>query len=353
MQKYECKVCGAELHWDPNAGCLKCKYCDSEFQPTEFEDKTTVKGAEKQSAAQDKQYTSHANVGDDMLVYKCDECGAEVVASKTTMATICPYCNRAISVTDKSAGNFRPERVIPFAVDKNKAIEIFTKYTKSSFLTPKAFREKHTIEKTQGLFVPFYLHSVSLKSIGNVHGERSTSHRRGDDKVIDTKIYEIDMKASGEFTDISTDASTELDNGLMDALEPFSYDKIQDFNPAFMAGYFAEQPDETAESTKDRAIKRAENAMEQSMVDEAGSYESKRMNHARHNKSNYSNSYAMLPVWLMNVEHAGKKYTFAVNGETGKAVGKLPLSIPKAVGTFVIPFTVIQLIAGIVLSVIV
>ena len=348
MQKYECKVCGAELHWDPNAGCLKCKFCDSEFQPSDFEDKTLESGAEKKSKAVDKRYTnSGQNIADSMLVYKCDECGAEVVASDTTMATICPYCGRAISVTDKSAGNFRPERLIPFAVDKKKAIELFTKYTKSSILVPKAFQDEHTIEKTQGLFVPFFLHSVDLRSKAEIHGEHSHSHRSGDDKITETKIYEIDMRADGKFTDIPTDASTELDNGLMDALEPFSYDKVQPFNPAYMAGYLAEQPDEKANETKQRAIHRAEEAMEHKMVEEAGNYSNKRVTSSNHSKSNYSNSYAMLPVWLMNVDYAGTKHTFAINGETGKAVGKLPISIPKTLGAFTIPFFSSQLILGI------
>ena len=87
MQKYECKVCGAELHWDPNAGALKCKYCDSEFQPSDFEDKT-VEAKTTDTKELDKDYTNAgSSLGDDMVVYKCEECGAEVVASKTTMAT--------------------------------------------------------------------------------------------------------------------------------------------------------------------------------------------------------------------------------------------------------------------------
>ena len=34
----------------------------------------------------------------------------------------------------------------------------------------------------------------------------------------------------------------------------------------------------------------------------------------------------MLPVYLLNVDYKGKKYRFAINGQTGKIVGELPVS---------------------------
>ena len=33
----------------------------------------------------------------------------------------------------------------------------------------------------------------------------------------------------------------------------------------------------------------------------------------------------MYPVWLLNTKWNGKQYTFAMNGQTGKMVGDLPM----------------------------
>jgi hypothetical protein len=33
-----------------------------------------------------------------------------------------------------------------------------------------------------------------------------------------------------------------------------------------------------------------------------------------------------MPVWMLNTKYRGKDYLFAVNGQTGKAVGELPIS---------------------------
>ena len=35
--------------------------------------------------------------------------------------------------------------------------------------------------------------------------------------------------------------------------------------------------------------------------------------------------YALYPVWLLNTKWNGKQYTFAMNGQTGKLVGDLPM----------------------------
>ena len=35
--------------------------------------------------------------------------------------------------------------------------------------------------------------------------------------------------------------------------------------------------------------------------------------------------YALYPVWLLNTTWNGKKYTFVMNGQTGKLAGDLPM----------------------------
>ena len=44
--------------------------------------------------------------------------------------------------------------------------------------------------------------------------------------------------------------------------------------------------------------------------------------------------YALYPVWLLNTSWNGTKYTFAMNGQTGKFVGNLPSDKGKAWAIF-------------------
>ena len=51
------------------------------------------------------------------------------------------------------------------------------------------------------------------------------------------------------------------------------------------------------------------------------------------NVANGNYKYALYPVWLLNTSWNGNKYTFAMNGQTGKFVGDIPTD-NKAVRKF-------------------
>ena len=358
MKKYNCKNCGAELYWDSNANCLKCEYCDHEFQITDFETGESEKEQEDKKHSNEPEVADeHSKATDDsdsveLVVYKCNHCGAEIVTAKSTVATTCAYCGRAITMTNKMVDEFKPDLIIPFCIDEKQAKEIYKKYVHSSFLTPKEFKSENTIKKIKGIYVPFWLHTFVNNTNAVVYGENITSMRRGDDKIVEHHMYNIMIDAEGKFTNIPTDALKNLDNKLMDAIEPFDYQKLVEFKAAYMAGFYAEEYNEGADETIARATERAKQTMLSKVEYEAGVYGIKRIQSSNEQIQDRQSKYAMLPVWLLNVEHKGKEYLFAINGETGKIVGKLPMSIPKLlavaglsfIGSFI--FLLITLLIG-------
>ena len=58
--------------------------------------------------------------------------------------------------------------------------------------------------------------------------------------------------------------------------------------------------------------------------------------------------YVMLPVWMMNVKYEDKIYTMAMNGQTGKFIGNVPVSKGKVAATWVGLTTVIAIIIAII-----
>ena len=350
MQNYQCKHCGADLSWDPEAGCLKCQYCGNEYQVTDFEDATlTNEPIEPENI--EKEYTNVEDLSNDMVVYECQNCSGTVIAQKTTMATVCPYCGEAISITSKSVGKFRPKLCIPFSRSKKEIIDLYKKYVSQSPLVPKNFKEESTVEKIQGLFAPFYLHTLIDKAKIVFSGEKCSDRKRGYDKVTKHDVYDIGIKADALFEKIPTDASVRLDNELMNSLEPFDYTECEDYNPAYMAGFLAEQIDDDETALNERAEERAREGMRASARKQTTGYSSVTIQMEEHNIENHKKEYTMLPVWMLNVKHKNNKYTFAINGQTGKVVGKLPLDKLKlgliGLCSFVIPeiiSIVIQLI---------
>ena len=119
MKQYTCKTCEAELYWDSKTKKLKCEYCDSTFDPHEFDEDVDVEQKAEKADIHDK--ADDDSFGIDLVKYKCTECGAELVTAAGTVATTCAYCGRAISMTSKMEGEFKPDVVIPFAVTKEDA----------------------------------------------------------------------------------------------------------------------------------------------------------------------------------------------------------------------------------------
>ena len=45
--------------------------------------------------------------------------------------------------------------------------------------------------------------------------------------------------------------------------------------------------------------------------------------------SNGKIRYSLLPVWMLNIKYQGENYKYAINGQTGKTVGRYPVDKKK------------------------
>ncbi len=348
MKKYNCPNCSAELYWDADAGALKCEYCEKSYQPADLEAVVTD-SAEKiarETTDQDRASDESSKIDtSDLVVYACKNCGAEVITSKSTVATTCAFCGRAISLTEKLVGDFAPDEVIPFAITEEEAKRLYKEYVNKCAFTPSAFKSNHELEKTKGIYAPFWLHSYTEDASVNIHAENHNSRRSGDDKIIDHYMFDVHMDVEGNFESIPADGLANLDNDLMSAIEPYDYSNLKPFDPAYMAGFYAEEYDEDEEQTRGRVHQRSQGALSAEAQAQAGPYETKLVEGYSSTYSNVVAKYAMLPIWMFNISHGGKEYQIAVNGETGKVAGKLPISVGKLVGAGTGTFIGTQIIA--------
>ena len=64
--------------------------------------------------------------------------------------------------------------------------------------------------------------------------------------------------------------------------------------------------------------------------------------------------YVLLPVWMLNIKYHDKIYTFAMNGQTGKLIGDIPIDKKKAflywilitLISFIVLFGIVFLVRG-------
>ena len=374
MAKYACRQCGAELFFDPRIGKLHCEYCDSIFDPSEFDfvpeqdqaraaekDRTVEQGlteeeiaaakAKGMSEAQAEASTDRASTDDssgDFVVYSCPNCGAEIITVKETAATTCVYCNKAITLEGNLAGVFKPDFVLPFKKTREDAEAAYIKLCKSSILTPPAFINKENIKKIRGMYIPFWLYSFSGEGAFRIKGENVRTWISGDEEFTEVKTYAVDEELRAGFRRIPVDAMVKMDNAMMDSLEPFDMSEMKPFNPAYLAGFYTQRWDDSARDNDVRSKNRARASLRSEGIRRAGYFTRTFVENENYAWANNQTESVMVPVWMLYTEYKGKNYVFGMNGQTGKLIGKIPKSYGRLFGIGLGVFAVAEIIMMIV-----
>jgi len=122
----------------------------------------------------------------------------------------------------------------------------------------------------------------------------------------------------------------------MNSIEPFDYKELVPFNEAYLSGFLAEKYDQTKEEVQSVAINRAENTILSEINQTLNRYSSKVINEKTFTPSSFHGEYVLLPVWLLNIKYKDKIYPYAMNGQTGKMIGDIPVQKSKVVFAFFI-----------------
>lgn len=331
VTSYKCPACTAPLQFAAETGRLQCDYCMSSFTVEEIE---LLHGEANERAANAAQNAHEQAMYDDlwgedaahMRAYSCPSCGAELICDDTTAATGCPYCSNPAVVPGQFKGVRRPDYVIPFKINKQQAVETLKQHCKGKPFLPKAFKTEHHIQEVKGVYVPFWLFDGEADADVKYTATRSTRVHRGDDEIITTHHYAIHRAGTVEFRRIPVDGSTKMPDEYMDAIEPYDYDDLKPFAMAYLPGFLADKFDVDADKSFGRAEERIRNSAYDSMRETVGFYETVIPVHSEADIRRGDTHYALMPVWLLNTKYRDRDYLFAVNGQTGKMVGELPMS---------------------------
>ncbi len=258
-------------------------------------------------------------------VYNCVSCAAEVIAPAEQVALSCPYCGNNIVLTDKVSGPLRPDAIIPFAITSDKVPEAVKRYYKGKVLLPKGFFSGSRIGNITGVYLPFWVFNGKVGGTVIYTGNKTSHYSDGDYNVTEVKHYSLSRRVSMEFQSIPIDASRKADDALMDTVGPFDISKAKPFDMAYMAGFTADRFDVNKSSMQKKANTRIMNSASRvAMAQGTAGYSG--VKHSGGNlKADLSAKYMLFPLYMFELEHEGKKYPFAMNGQTGKVAGKLPI----------------------------
>ena len=228
-------------------------------------------------------------------------------------------------MTEQFAGLLKPDFVIPFQMDAKAAKAALTKHYKGKCLLPKVFKDQNHIEEIKGIYVPFWLFDAEAEADIRYRGTRVQTWSDSDYHYTRTSYYSIRRGGTLAFERVPVDGSSKMADDLMESIEPFDFSDAVDFQTAYLAGYFADKYDVDAEQSTDRANLRVRTSTEDTFSSTVRGYASVIPESSSIRLQNGRAKYALYPVWLLNTSWKGQRYTFAMNGQTGKFAGDLPM----------------------------
>ena len=328
LLEYKCPNCGGALSFDSDTQKMNCPYCDSELEMEALREMDAVLSTPQED---DMQWQSQpetqwqSDEEEKLQSFVCQSCGGALICDENTAATACPYCGNPVVMSGRLSGELRPDLVIPFQLDAEAAKSALTKHISKRKLLPKIFKDENHIREIKGIYVPFWLFDADAD--GDVYYRATRVRTWSDSNYYYTKTSHYSVRRAGQlsFTGVPVDGSTKMPDALMESIEPFDLSKAVDFQTAYLAGYLADKYDVSAEDSIARANDRIKvstnDALEQTVVGYTTVYTVSSAVKLQNGKVRY----ALYPVWLLNTRYKGKDFQFAMNGQTGKFVGNLPI----------------------------
>lgn len=322
---YKCPNCAAPMAFGIGSQKWECHFCFSTFTKEELDQ---IEANEGESLSQ-ASWEAEAFPEEDTRAFTCPDCGGRMLTDPNTTATFCVYCHNPTVIASRLTGEYRPARLIPFQHPKEDAITSVQQLCKGKVFLPSAFRDAVENGEVEGLYVPYWLFSEQYNSHLIATGKRFTVWRDSKYEYTKTDIYNVERQAFIPVDKVPIDASKRMDDALMEAIEPYDYSQMVPFSMEYLSGHFAETFDVDAAVSAQRFKTRVDAHIETYMRQQANMYPSLTVHSLSTSGRARDNLYVLLPVWTVSVKYKEKIYTYAMNGQTGRSAGRLPVSVGR------------------------
>ena len=337
----KCPACNAPISFNPVNQKWDCEYCGSKFSLEDMQQHNNA------STVQANTVVVNVEKMGEMDMYHCNNCGAEIIADDTTTSTFCVYCGSTAILKNKIDAGRAPNYIIPFKNIKEDAINAFTKVTKNKLLVPKCFKDIKNIEKVTGVYIPFWAYDLNASGEVELRGVDITTWSDSVYRYTRTDTYAVKRRGYFDYEKVLADASSRFKDELMDSIEPFNYNELTPYNHAYLSGFLAEKYDVEEEAGLQRATERTMMTCNDLIKSSVRHSSVSIVNNGMNIKPSHCH-YIMLPVWMVNIKYKDKMYTFAMNGQTGKLVGDMPIGTRETIlwtlGIFICSFIMFFLI---------
>lgn len=342
-----CPDCGAPLFFNPELQVSECRRCGGYFFPEDINAaEQRALSIKDNSNALDNQsgenLNEEANIDSDISpeyieefiespIYTCNQCGAEIIINSTEASTFCLYCGCPTLVFSRISQTRKPKYIIPFQISHEKALSLCNEKLKHSFFAPKSVRHIK-LDDIHGIYIPYWLTDIDYEATANIEIHKTESNSYSENKNhsdYTESIIHVARCGICSFKRITTDASYTLPNNFSKCLEPYNTSKMKSFNKNYLAGFYSDIANITYAEGKEDALERAEDMFDTEM-ERALKYNGGGKVRSKVGTYQITNcESAMFPAWFITLRYKNMPYTIAINGQTGKVNGILPVDYTK------------------------
>lgn len=277
---------------------------------------------------------------DAFVMRRCTACGATLELPPETVSMTCSYCSSALVDTDRAASSV--DRVAPFRIPRPAAQARLREHLADAFWAPEALRKGarrgHVrAHELRGVLVPFHAYTATVRGryrarVG-LHWYRTQTRTHEGKKhrkvVQETEWFPLAGTLVDQLEDHLVCASAGLTARELRLLLPFDLGRAAGFDPRLVVGWEAELPSRTRTD------------VDRTAVDEIRELEARRLHKwllpgdaheveaFRADVEVHRVHLVLLPVWLATYRQGSRLYRLLVNGQTGRCVGRPPISRVK------------------------
>lgn len=229
-----CLQCGAPAAFDIVKQRYLCSYCGG-----------TVEISEAKQEKQGFRDLQREKLRDSVKKFRlnrtsCSGCGAEVVFEENEALSDCAFCGRSLVRTQYLNLKNMPESVVPFGITEKEARERLEDWCRKNRRKREAKMLLPLIPELKGFYLPYEMIR------GPVHMRVS--------RMDAERVY----RCEGFMEDAFVNCSSQLDNLLLDGMEPFDLKGLTEFDFAYVAGHRVKIPDIGGKELEQRVCREAE-----------------------------------------------------------------------------------------------
>ena len=335
--KQKCLSCGGNLIFDPNRQDLICENCNSHYA---IDETHNVEYHNLQKKYDNKNYEEYISQN---KIFKCPNCGANVVLNKFEISQKCPYCSTSLVIQDGNSAGMSPDAIIPFAFDEAEAKRRFLLGLKKKFWVPNGIKKHLPENEIAGIYIPAFGFDTDTKS--KYSGELYEEHTYQDsDGVSHTErtYFQISGNLEQSFQNIMVESSSKITQSELNGFLPYKFLEKKPFDNSYILGYSVEQYN----STVDKCIPQYKdilNNMIKRDILRKYTYDGVRYLKVETDCFNEKYLYHLLPVYRFDYKYKSKDYITYMNGQTGKVDNNVPKSGLKIAITIILTLLILAL----------